>query len=250
MDWNELSFREKYDFIQELAVTKNLRTLERKEQEKEITIMGAKEELLAHFGTDSQRYDILQDAANSITKVPGLSMEIGIRTGGSSKFMIEEYFKGGYPRTHVAIDPYGSIPYLYQENNTIEGSYRNDDRDLTIPGLFLLCRGTIVNFIYYQLEDFEFFKRFSDGVPVYLANKKTVENKYAIVYFDGPHTLETTMAETVFFEKRASPGAHFVYDDTDIEYYDHSKIKEFLISKGWKPKTETHHKTSYFKPIT
>jgi len=209
------------------------------------------EALYASFSVDSSSYEILQDAAESISDVPGLTMEIGVRAGGSSQMIIDGLLKNNKGmRTHVTIDPYGLLPYIYQEKSTIEwGCYSNEERDRAIPGLFLYCANTLVNFVYFQLTDTQFFKRFADGVPIYVDHKEEVINQYALVFFDGPHSLETIMAETVFFAERASPGAIFVYDDVTDEFYDHVKILDYLLLNGWQPRKSSRVKASYEKVL-
>lgn len=200
------------------------------------------------FGTDSSHYEVLEQAVSNIKEIPGLCIEIGIRLGGSSKIIIDGLIKSNKQRTFIGLDPYGSLPYLYQENNIIErGWYHTLERDITIPGLFLYCAGTNVNFIYQQMTDDQYMKRFSDGIPVCLNGKENIENQYALVFFDGPHTLETVMNETLFFSKRSITGTRFVYDDIIDEYYDHTKIRKYLLENNWEIEIESRAKKCYIK---
>lgn len=203
---------------------------------------------LMEFGLDGGDYHLLEQAAFFIRDVEGLSLEIGTREGGSSRIIVDGIVKSNphSTRTHVCIDPYGGIEYEYCDNYTIVDAYSNKYRDLAIPALYKYCAGKPVNFIYYQMTDTQFFKRFSDGVPIYLDGKETIENRYALVFFDGPHTTKLVMRETKFFASRASSGAMFVYDNVQ-NYYDHTKVCEYLTKNGWSVLGATAHKSVYVK---
>ena len=203
---------------------------------------------LVEFGIDGSDYYLLEQASFLIRDVEGMTLEIGTREGGGSRIIIDGIVKSdpSSTRTHVCIDPYGGIDYEYCDEYAIEDAYPNRYRDLAIPLLYKYCADKPVNFIYYQMTDQQFFKRFSDGVPVYLDGKETIENKYALVFFDGPHTTELVLNETLFFEERASQGAMFVYDNVQ-NYYDHSKIEAYLSSKGWTLLGASVYKAVYVK---
>lgn len=200
------------------------------------------------FMLDSKDYHLLENAAFMIHDVEGMSLEIGTRAGGSSRIMIDGIVKSipYQTRTHICIDPYGGIDYNYTDGVYVEDAYPNVYRDIAIPALFKYCMDKPINFIYFQLTDEQFMKRFADGVPIYLNNKETIETKYALVFFDGPHTTEQVLKETEFFEKRAPIGAMFVYDDV-YHFYDHSIIEKYLIEKGWVVFGKTEAKAVYTK---
>ena len=97
------------------------------------------------------------------------------------------------------------------------------------------------------MTDEQFFKRFSDGVPIYINGVEHVINDYGCVYFDGPHTTKQTLAETEFFEPRASQGAVFIYDDVE-NFYDHDVIQNYLKSTNkWEQIAKTKAKAVYLK---
>lgn len=195
------------------------------------------------FSTDGGDYTPLLKAAQYVRDVPGMSMELGVRAGGGSKAIIDGL--RGTNKTHIALDPYGSIDYEYTNDVIIEEAYPNRIRDVTIPALYNLCASSSVDFLYFQMTDTQFFKRFEDGVPIY-RGKEYIVNTYALVYFDGPHSLKSVMAETEFFEPRTEKGAAFVYDDVET-YYDHSQIKRYLESKGWQQFFKSDAKAVYHK---
>lgn len=196
---------------------------------------------------DGKDYGILYDAAARIEDVPGLTCEIGVRAGGGSRCIIDGILstKPTSIRTHVAIDPYGSLDYNLTEYHVIAHGYETKLRDMAIPDLYRYCENTMVNFHFYQMTDTQYMKRFADGVPVYIDGSETIVNEYALVYFDGPHTTDEVRAETEFFGERAVTGSIFVYDD--MGYYDHPKVEDWLRVNGWRPLIGTEHKFSYIK---
>ena len=99
-----------------------------------------------------------------------------------------------------------------------------------------------VNILIQCMEDTEFFKRFADGVPFY-NEYKIVETNYALVFFDGPHTLEALLEEIDFYRSRCVEGSVWVFDD--IELYLHDLLEEKLFKHGWELIEKTSRKASY-----
>lgn len=221
------------------------------------------------FQVDSQEYEILMNAASSIKGVEGAVVEIGTRRGGSAKMIIDELVANSdTKRSMFCIDPYGNIEIqctnlnmtVHYPGTKIEGDpsskeivsphkfdYDNVMRNRTIPSLYYYAYQAGLNFTFFCLEDTEFFKRYADGVPVYEEYKK-LENKYAFVFFDGPHTNEAIETELNFFLERTVPGSVFVFDD--LWMADHDKIVEERIFKlGWKTLEKGNIKASYQRTI-
>lgn len=221
------------------------------------------------FGTDSQEYEILVNAAANIGQTPGAVVEIGTRRGGSAKMIIDTLVQtGNNNRSMFCIDPYGNIDYPYtnkglalhygpdavkegdvndaETTTPIKLDYDNDMRNRTIPSLYYYAYNAGLNFTFFCLEDTEFFNRYADGVPVY-DEHKTLESEYAFVFFDGPHDNKSLNVECEFFVKRAPVGAVFVFDD--IGMYEHDKIVEekWMFSNGFEVLDKGVTKASYIK---
>jgi len=220
------------------------------------------------FGVDSQEYHILVDAAKNIKGVEGAVVEIGTRRGGSAKMIIDALVEqNDTNRSMFCIDPYGNIDLEITNINAsihypgkyeVEGDpmskdksfptkfdYTNDMRNRVIPSLYYYAYQRGLNFTFFCLEDHEFFKRYSDGVPVYNEQKHLI-NQYALVFFDGPHTNEAVEEELSFFLERSVPGSVFVFDD--IWMMDHDRIvEERLFKLGWKTLKKENIKASYQK---
>jgi hypothetical protein len=219
------------------------------------------------FTVDSQEYEILHNAALKIKNIEGAVVEIGTRRGGSAKIIIDSLLQNeDTNRSMFCIDPYGNIDYVqtnlslsvHNPEVTLEGDpqsteitqaikldYTNDMRNQIIPSLYYYAFKAGLNFTFFCLEDSEFFKRYADGVPVYDQNKK-IEDKYAFVFFDGPHNTDIMVEEVNFFITRCVVGSVFVFDD--IWMYDHDKsIESILFDNGFDILEKKNVKASYIK---
>lgn len=201
-----------------------------------------------HLTTDSGAYHVLVEAVMRAKSAPGLICEIGTRRGGSAKFIIDALVENqDTDRTLVCIDPYGNITYMDRDNMPVQFDYTNDMRRETIPLLTAYAYAKIKNFIFFNLEDTEFFERFADGVPTY-NNGKEKTNKYACVFFDGPHDYDSVCKEVQFFLPRTSVNSTFIFDDISDNRYDHDKIEtDYLFCNGWEPLNHSAPKKSYVK---
>jgi hypothetical protein len=100
------------------------------------------------------------------------------------------------------------------------------------------------NFIFINLDDKEFFERYSDGVPVYNETKEVLD-KYALIHYDGPHDTENVLNETKFFLTRTVLGSIMVYDD--VSHYKHDLVDTLLLESGFEALNRTERKISYIK---
>ena len=153
--------------------------------------------------SDSSEYEILKNAASMIKNVEGFTCEIGLREGGSSEMILDSVKKNGDSKIHVAIDPYGNIEYSHWENRVERLDYSNQMKNKTLSNLYSYCFKNNMECLYFPLEDTEFFKRYSDGIPIYNEYKKII-NTYALVFFDGPHTSNLVKIEFDFFKDNAA----------------------------------------------
>lgn len=203
----------------------------------------------AQLTTDSRAYEILTKAVIRCKEAPGLICEIGTRRGGSAKFIIDAIVNHhDKDRTLVCVDPYGNIEYMERDNNPVHHDYTNDMRRETIPYLYGYAYNKIKNFVFFNMEDTEYFNRFSDGVPIYVDKVKSVVNQYACVFFDGPHDFPNVKLEVEFFLPRTSINSTFVFDDVYDNRYDHERIEaELLFPNGWEKLNEANPKKSYVK---
>ena len=192
---------------------------------------------------DSGDYHLLTKGVELSAHVPGMTCEIGLRRGGGTKTIIDELVIRAPHKVHIAIDPYGNIEYEHKQDDIVRLDYTNDMRDECLFNLYQYTREKKIPFLFFNMEDSEFFKRFADGVPVYNQVKEII-NSYSFVHFDGPHAEGPLLAEINFFYNRINQGTCWVFDDV-TGYYDHDAIEKELFNLGFVLIQKTWHKALY-----
>ena len=182
--------------------------------------------------------------------------------------LVIDVLKDGIPnRPMFCIDPYGNIEMMITNINQtmhfqtkpeqLQGDpmskdvaanvrlpnwYDNTMRNRIIPSLYYYAYQNNMNFHFFCLEDTEFFKRYSDGVPVY-QDYKNLCNQYALVFFDGPHDNDAVQREIDFFLPRTIVGSVFIFDD--VWMYNHDKFHNIMLENGWEAVETGAVKISY-----
>lgn len=192
---------------------------------------------------DSWDYDLIYKGIELSKDTKGLCLEIGLRLGGGTKEIIDGIADFSPNKVALAIDPYGSILYEHKEGEHVVLDYSEDMKAECMENVYPYACAKRVHFIFFNLEDTEFFKRYSDGVPIY-SIVKSIENKYSFIHFDGPHAVKPLLKEIDFFLDRIEKGACFCFDDV-IGYYDHDHIEQYLFSKGFKLIEKRNRKALY-----
>jgi hypothetical protein len=200
------------------------------------------------FRGDSRDYYILRKAVKAIANVPGLVCEVGLREGGGMKIILDELIANRKPWTVISIDPYGSIPFKGADGEELDSSeYSNRMKCETLEKMYrFIGEHPNINWLFFPLEDTEFFKRYKDGVPVYTETTSSIQDKYSLVHFDGPHETDVVMNEVEWFThpRRHQIGTMFVFDDVK-HFYDHDQIEVFLFAKGYELIEKTNVKAMY-----
>lgn len=195
---------------------------------------------------DGIDYDVITFAIESIPQhMEGMTCEIGLRLGGGTKYIIEALGKSELPyKVHIGIDPYGHLPYQWREHVNVRMDYTNTMRDMIIGEIYKCGMDNNVNFIFKNMTDIEFFKRYSDGVPVY-DEEAYLLSKYVFTYFDGPHDSKSLKTEFLWFNDRMESGATVVFDD--VTFYDFEVLHPFIMENGWNILKFTQKKAAYQK---
>lgn len=204
---------------------------------------------MERLGTDSGEYEILQEAAREARAVDGISIEIGLREGGASQMMIEALTDPAIgARVHVAVDPYGGLPYEWQQDAIAGWVYDDRMRDVALSKLHNMVSGgkNNVNFIFFNLTDDQFFNRFGDGVPVYHSGEEQIMTVYSIAHLDAVHSVEAITAQIEFFDPRMVPGSLIVIDDI-TDFYDTDAVEKVLFDKGFTIFKKGTKKGAYIK---
>lgn len=203
------------------------------------------EDLRAKNMLDSREYEILQNAVTLIKGVPGLSCELGMRMGGSSYLIMKELLINEDKRVHIGVDPYGNIAYSHFEDKVVRFDYTTKMKYTAQNFLNTWCLENEFDYIFFPLEDTEFFKRYADGVPVYNVHK-TICNTYAFVFYDGPHTTQLVKHEIDFFKDRTPIGGVWVFDDVD-QYPHMQHLDKYIVSLGFEIYQQGVCKISYIR---
>lgn len=116
--------------------------------------------------------EILINACLQIKNVYGLTAEIGIREGGSSLLIMKTCLDNKDKRIHIGIDPFGNILYNHWENINERLDYTNRMRNKMLKNIYKFSFDFNLDFLFFCLEDIEFFEKFGNGIPVYEEEKK------------------------------------------------------------------------------
>lgn len=172
---------------------------------------------------DGLHYEELKQAITETRNISGATIEIGTRRGGSSIMIMEGNL--GMNKPHISIDPYGNIDY-HDRVGIHKSDYTNNMKTQTMSSLFSWAYTNNYNFIFYNLEDTEFFKRFTDGIPIYEDNKR-IENKFSLAFIDGPHNNQAVLDAFEYFKDKIQLEGQIVFDNYD--HYDHNSFIEPII---------------------
>ena len=197
---------------------------------------------------DGIEYDILERAVAKTAGLDGLTCEIGVRRGGSSILMMQTLESLGDKSPHVGLDPYGDIPYFVYNNDhrPVHLDYTNHMRNDAMVDLFTYVGKTRREFVFFNMEDTEFFARFADGVPIYTNGQKRIIGQYKCVFFDGPHTTKLVRSEFAFFHPRMVRGGTLVFDDID-QYPHMAELDEYIRACGYDVIEKGARKIAYVK---
>lgn len=183
---------------------------------------------------DSGEYDLLARATAEVVsaQVPGLTCEIGVRTGGGTQVILDELARSPFPYTHIAIDPWGGLNYDISDTVLYVDTIYNDRmRRECLADLYEHAMLREVDLQVIVMTDREFFRRFETGVYVYRGGLSEVINRYAMVHFDGPHDTPHVLDEVAFFGPRAPMGAWWVFDDHRL--YDKARVLAAAAQYGF-----------------
>ena len=184
--------------------------------------------------TDSLDYEVLEAALDRVPNVDGLlSLEIGTREGGSSQRIMEALARINKDYVHVSVDHYGGMPQAHSDQHTMVLDYTNEMRNRAQSSLFQIAEQTGINYLFMNMDDGEFMRRFADGVPTYKGSRKQIRSSYGFVFFDGPHQTDLVLKEALFFAPRTVEDGIFVFDD--VSNFDIDSIYEQLRGYGFYP---------------
>lgn len=182
---------------------------------------------------DSAEYEFLTEAVELSRDVEGMCCEIGLRRGMGTKTIIDAVRHFCPTKTVVAIDPYGSIPYIGREHmGECRLDYTNQMKSDCMADLWAYVRDNPVSFRYEEMRSEEYFSRFIDHVTIHDLEPK-FQRLYSMAHLDGVHTVKAISREVIWFNDRMDSGACICVDDVTIDFVDIRPIQELFTRLGW-----------------
>ena len=177
---------------------------------------------------DSGEYELLAQGVELSKEVAGMLVEVGLREGLGTKFIIDAAVIHRPGSTVISIDPYGSI--LYKPRNHMPEcrlDYTNEMGKQCVADLSAYVIDKPVEWQFFKLKDYVFFEKYADGVPLYNILSESL-NKYAFVHLDGPHSVEAVCTEIDWFADRMDAGAIIVLDDITPDFLPLEEVEEYM----------------------
>lgn len=179
---------------------------------------------------DSGEYELLTQGVELSKDINGMCLEVGLRRGMGTKYIIDAVREYCPNKLVISIDPFGSLPYICREpDGPCRLDYDNTMKREATSAIHQYVEQNPVNFQFINLTDHEFFKRYSDGVPVYELEER-LETKYSFVHLDGPHYVAGIVYEVHFFKSRMDKGATMCIDDCTIDFFDIDAVENVILS--------------------
>ena len=182
-----------------------------------------------HGDATAGAYEVLRSGARLIKGVPGLTCEIGVRTGLGSVLIMEACQNNDDKRIHVGVDPWGNVEYVHGDSAR-RADYTNSMKREALKNVYNWCHMTKQECLLFIMKDTEFFDLFANGIPIHEQESRLV-NEYAYIFVDGPHNVAAVQTTTEFFEPRSPIGAIWQFDNTNV--YAHAENHEWIVNHGF-----------------
>lgn len=185
---------------------------------------------MINISGDSGEYELLTKGVELSKDVDGMCIEIGLRRGMGTKYIIDAVRQFCPNKQVISLDPFGSIPYVCREpDGPCRLDYDNTMKREATSAIHQYVEENPVNFQFINLTDTQFFKRYSDGVPIYELDER-IETKYSFVHLDGPHYVNGIIEEANFFRQRMAKGATLAIDDCTIDFFDIDAVEKIILT--------------------
>jgi len=182
---------------------------------------------------DSGEYEFLTEAVELSKDVEGLLVEVGVRMGMGTKYIVDAACEHRPGSTVIGIDPYGSILYTGREpNGPCRLDYTNDMAKRCMAAMSAYVLDKNVQWMPMRMTDTEYFLLYPHGVELYELESVRC-NKYAMVHLDGTHTVAALYNEITWFDKRMDSGATICVDDVTEDFVDIKPVQKLFKQLGW-----------------
>ena len=172
---------------------------------------------------------LLEETVKSISELEGFACQLGIGKGNGTLSILGELPKD---KLLVLVDPYGEHEYRTIEDGLPVDRKADGVRTAysTLASLYsMVSSGTWPYFLYYPMEDIEFYEHFQTGIFFYNNGEKSRLNEYCFVHFNAHKNVLNLLEGIRFFDERMVVGGKWVFEDTDqLNEYQHQILDELM----------------------
>ena len=172
---------------------------------------------------------LLEETVKSISELEGFACQLGIGKGNGTLSILGELPKD---KLLVLVDPYGEHEYRTIEDGLPVDRKADGVRTAysTLASLYsMVSSGTWPYFLYYPMEDIEFYEHFQTGIFFYNNGEKSRLNEYCFVHFNAHKNVLNLLEGIRFFNERMVVGGKWVFEDTDqLNEHQHQILDELM----------------------
>jgi hypothetical protein len=175
--------------------------------------------------------NFFEDCIKELKNPCGISIEIGVLRGGSSKLIMENYKKihPSLLHFHIGVDSFSYPDQNKDRMHLQEAIVKNND----------------TNFIFCFLSVEDYIKVFFDGYPLYANYKKLNTFFYDLVHLDGRKNMALEFKQISFFSERINKNGFIIIDDIDI--LNMKNIDDYMSYLNFKKYKTGNMKVAYQK---
>jgi len=172
---------------------------------------------------------ILEEAVRSVKDLEGFACQIGIGKGNGSLQILGELPKD---KLLILIDPFGDHQYRTIQDGVPQDETAHSTRQgyQTLASLYSqVVSGNWPYFLYYPMEDIEYYEHFQTGIFFYNNGEKSRLNEYCFVHFNAHKNVLNLLEGIRFFDERMVIGGKWVFEDTnEFSEHQHQILDELM----------------------
>lgn len=148
-------------------------------------------------------------------EVRGAYAQIGLGTGDSAHTILQST---PLDKKLIIVDPYGSIGYRMMSEDELGYPSTKESRDNNVQievlaGLYDYARESQRHFLFYPMEDIEFYQRFQTGIFYYNEGEQIRTNEYGFVYFNAENCIGNLIEGIRFMDERTPKNGVWVFNN-------------------------------------
>ena len=148
-------------------------------------------------------------------EVRGAYAQIGLGTGDSAHTILQST---PLDKKLIIVDPYGSIGYRMMSEDELgypstKESRENNVQIAVLAGLNAYALESQRHFLFYPMEDIEFYQRFQTGIFYYNEGEQIRTNEYGFVYFNAENCIGNLIEGIRFMDERTPKDGVWVFNN-------------------------------------